>query len=106
MTYLDANASEPLRPEAREAVLAALAVVGNPSSVHAAGRTARHVLETAREQHLKPLGVEGERNAEWILIDFGDVIVHVMQPEPRQFYQLEKLWEAPKRARAAAAPAR
>ncbi|MGE3774799.1 MAG: ribosome silencing factor [Gammaproteobacteria bacterium] len=81
--------------------------------VIATGRSSRQVkgladrvLETAREQHLKPLGVEGERNAEWILIDFGDVIVHVMQPEPRQFYQLEKLWEAPKRARAAAAPAR
>lgn len=81
--------------------------------VIATGRSSRQVkgladrvLEAAREQQLKPLGVEGEQNAEWILIDFGDVIVHVMQPEPRQFYQLEKLWEAPKRARAAAAPAR
>jgi cysteine desulfurase len=50
MTYLDANASETLRPEARAAVLAALATEGNPSSVHAAGRAARRVLETAREQ--------------------------------------------------------
>ena len=46
--YLDANATEPLRPEARLAVLAALDVVGNPSSVHAAGRAARAVLEAAR----------------------------------------------------------
>ena len=48
MTYLDANASEPLRPEARAAVLAALDVGGNPASVHAAGRAARRVLEEAR----------------------------------------------------------
>jgi cysteine desulfurase len=47
--YLDANASEPLRPEARAAVLAAIDVVGNPSSVHAAGRAARRIMEDARE---------------------------------------------------------
>ncbi len=49
MIYLDANATEPLRPAARAAVLAALAGLGNPSSVHAAGRAARRRLEDARE---------------------------------------------------------
>ncbi len=49
MHYLDANATEPLRPEARAAMLAAWDVVGNPSSVHAAGRAARRVVEDARE---------------------------------------------------------
>jgi cysteine desulfurase len=49
MTYLDGNATEPLRPEARIAVLAALDTVGNPSSVHTAGRAARRILEQARE---------------------------------------------------------
>ncbi len=48
MTYLDANASEPLRPEARAAVLMALDLPGNPASIHAAGRAARRVLEDAR----------------------------------------------------------
>ena len=48
MAYLDANATEPLRPEARAAALAAMDLVGNPSSVHAAGRAARRVLEDAR----------------------------------------------------------
>jgi cysteine desulfurase len=43
MYYLDANASEPLRPEARAAVLAAMEITGNPSSVHAAGRAARRL---------------------------------------------------------------
>jgi cysteine desulfurase len=50
MTYLDANATEPLRPAARAAVLAALELTGNPSSVHAAGRAARRLLEQARER--------------------------------------------------------
>ncbi|MGC1413130.1 MAG: aminotransferase class V-fold PLP-dependent enzyme, partial [Acetobacteraceae bacterium] len=49
MVYLDANATEPLRPEARAATLGALGVTGNPSSVHAAGRAARRILEDARE---------------------------------------------------------
>jgi cysteine desulfurase len=49
MTYLDANATEPLRPAAQAAVIAAFAVTGNPSSVHAAGRAARRLLEDARE---------------------------------------------------------
>ncbi len=49
MIYLDANATEPLRPEAREAVMGALALVGNPSSIHAAGRDARRMLESARQ---------------------------------------------------------
>jgi cysteine desulfurase len=49
MLYLDANATEPLRPEARAAMLAAADTVGNPSSIHAAGRAARRILEDARE---------------------------------------------------------
>ncbi len=50
MTYLDHNATSSLRPEARDAMTRALAVTGNPSSVHAAGRAARRIVETAREQ--------------------------------------------------------
>jgi cysteine desulfurase len=49
MLYLDANATEPLRPSAREAALAAMEAAGNPSSIHAAGRAARKILESARE---------------------------------------------------------
>jgi cysteine desulfurase len=54
--YLDANASEPLRPEAREAVLDALGQCGNPSSIHADGRRARQTLETSRERIAYALG--------------------------------------------------
>ena len=49
MRYLDANATEPLRPEARDAMFAAMSVTGNPSSVHAAGRAVRRIMEDARE---------------------------------------------------------
>jgi len=58
MAYLDANATEPLRPEARAAVLAALDLVGNPSSVHAAGRAARRVLEDSRARIAARFGAE------------------------------------------------
>jgi ribosome-associated protein len=65
----------------------------------ASGTSDRHVrsaidavVEKAREHGVKPLGVEGETHAQWALVDLGDVIVHVMRPEVREFYQLEKLW--------------
>ncbi len=67
--------------------------------VIASGKTHRQVkamagkvLEAAQEAGIKPLGVEGEGPAEWILVDLGDVVVHAMQPATRDFYQLEKLW--------------
>lgn len=56
--YLDANATEPLRPEARAAAIAAMDLAGNPASVHAAGRAARRVLETARRQVAARFGAE------------------------------------------------
>ncbi len=45
-----------------------------------------------KKQGLIPLGVEGMDSGEWVLIDLGNIIVHVMQPKIREFYQLEKLW--------------
>jgi cysteine desulfurase len=56
-TYLDANATEPVRPEARQAAIEALDVLGNPASVHGEGRAARRVLESARERLAAVLGV-------------------------------------------------
>ncbi|SMO52999.1 cysteine desulfurase family protein [Paracoccus laeviglucosivorans] len=58
-TYLDWNATAPLRPEAREAMLSATEIVGNPSSVHAEGRAAKSALERAREDVAAALGAEG-----------------------------------------------
>jgi cysteine desulfurase len=57
-TYLDYNATAPLRPEAKAAMIEALEIVGNPSSVHAEGRRARHIIETARENVARLVGAK------------------------------------------------
>jgi len=63
------------------------------------GSSSRHVKSlateasmTAKKNGLIPLGIEGMDAGEWVLVDLGDIIVHVMQAKIRDFYQLEKLW--------------
>lgn len=58
---------------------------------------ADNVLDHTKKKKVSPLGVEGNQDAEWILIDFANIIVHVMQQKIRDFYGLEKLWNLPKR---------
>jgi ribosome-associated protein len=53
---------------------------------------ADHVVQESRAAGMLPLGVEGEAAADWIVVDLGDVMVHVMQEESRRLYELEKLW--------------
>lgn len=60
---------------------------------------AEQVVIKAKSQGLEPLGVEGEDAAEWILVDLGDVVVHIMQPPVREFYSLEKLWSTTEQVR-------
>ena len=53
---------------------------------------AERVREAARQKQLRPIGIEGEVENDWILIDYADVVVHVMMPQAREFYSLERLW--------------
>ena len=52
----------------------------------------RSVIDQAKEQGFRPLSTEGEDTSDWVLVDFGDIIVHIMLPETREFYDLERLW--------------
>ncbi len=54
---------------------------------------AAHVIDQARRNGFRPLGTEGEREGEWVLVDLQDVVVHVMLPRVREFYGLERLWD-------------
>ena len=54
--------------------------------------TADRVVESLREHGVRPVGSEGQKIGDWVLIDFGDVVVHVMREQARDFYNLEKLW--------------
>lgn len=75
--------------------------------VIASGRSDRHVraiaqalLDRCKAAGYEPLGIEGADAGEWVLVDLGDVIVHIMLPKVRDFYSLEKLWDiAPRRGR-------
>jgi ribosome-associated protein len=67
----------------------------------ASGTSDRHVrsisdrvVESARAAGFRPFGVEGARDGEWVLVDLQDIVVHVMLPRVREFYGLERLWEA------------
>lgn len=53
---------------------------------------AENVVQEAKDAGYPPLGIEGNNGSDWVLVDLGDVVVHIMMAETREFYQLERLW--------------
>jgi ribosome-associated protein len=106
----------PVRPTVQQVVLAALEDMKavdvramdvrkltdiTDTMVVASGTSDRHVksiadrvVQRCKEAGYRPYGMEGERDGEWVLVDLHDVVLHVMLPRVREFYALEKLWEA------------
>jgi ribosome-associated protein len=84
-------------------------IIASAESARQVKALAFHVRDKMKSAGATIIGVEGEASGEWVLIDCGDIVIHVMQPAVRAYYNLEELWAppAPKRRAAskAAAPA-
>jgi ribosome-associated protein len=75
----------------RTSITDRMVIVSGTSTRHLKA-LADHVVLESKKNGFTPLGIEGENGADWILVDLVDVVVHVMMPEIRAFYALEKLW--------------
>lgn len=92
---------------AQTLVITAYFVIATGSTDRQVRSIADEVEDQLREKAgVKPIGREGEREGKWVLLDFGDVVVHVFQPDERDYYRLEKLWsDAPRVDLPGSAPA-
>ena len=79
-----------------------LFVVASGSSLRHIKSMAENLVMRAKAAGCPPIGVEGQREADWVLVDLNDVIVHLMLPQARAFYNLEKLWQASSEQRSSA----
>lgn len=90
----DVKAQEVVQLDVREMTnVADTIVIASGTSTRHVKALADNVAEEAKKAGFRPLGMEGERDAEWILVDLGYVVVHVMLPTARRFYDLESLWK-------------
>lgn len=72
-------------------------VISSGNSDRQVQAIASHIEEKLEKQGLRPLGIEGKREGRWILLDYGDIVIHVFYHPIREFYDLERLWsDAPK----------
>jgi ribosome-associated protein len=92
-TLADLKAEDVVELDVRDktSVMDYVIVASGTSSRHVKAIASNVVIE-AKKAGYKPLGIEGETEGEWVLADLGDVVVHVMQPQVREFYDLESLW--------------
>ena len=67
-------------------------IVATGTSTRHVSAVAGNLVDTLKPEGIRAWGIEGEDTGEWVLVDFGDVIVHIMLADTREFYQLEKLW--------------
>ncbi|TQV68263.1 nicotinate-nucleotide adenylyltransferase [Exilibacterium tricleocarpae] len=89
----DVKGKDIVRLDVRELtdVMDTLVIASGTSNRHVKS-LASNVVDEAKEKGFRPIGVEGLEAAEWVLVDFGDTVLHVMLPATRTFYELEKLW--------------
>ncbi|MCP4598477.1 ribosome silencing factor [Neptuniibacter sp.] len=67
-------------------------IIASGTSKRHVGSIAEEVIVKVKEAGVMPLGSEGQGSSDWVLVDLGDVVVHVMMPDARSFYDLERLW--------------
>ncbi|WP_217126839.1 ribosome silencing factor [Hydrogenophilus thiooxidans] len=110
LTQLAIAALEAVKGEAIEAYdttqvtpLFERVVIASGNSTRQVKALARNVVEEAKKHHVPIVGVEGEEGGEWVLVDLGPVVIHVMLPAVRRYYRLEELWGMPPATRVAAA---
>lgn len=75
--------------------VADIMVIANGTSSRHLKAIAEDVVAKVKASGELPLGVEGQAAGEWVLVDLGDILVHIMLPESRQHYDLERLWQTP-----------
>jgi len=67
-------------------------IVATGTSTRQVKGLANNVMDDGKKAGFRPIGIEGMDTGEWVLVDYGDIVLHVMQPDTRAFYELEKLW--------------
>ena len=67
-------------------------MVASGTSKRQVAAAAQEVIDKVKEQGLLPMGIEGQTVGDWVLVDLGSIIVHVMMPDARDFYDIERLW--------------